>query len=365
MHLRTLHPQLVGATLEWRPGMREAAVRLHDRSTIATPAYLESPVRALFEGAEAIRERLDSYGAGSDPRYAILAELQAEGFTDYVALPMTFTDGKRHASSWATRRPGGFATAELLELDDLLPLLAMALEIRLNRRIARILLETYVGPRAGRRILDGEITRGSGETLRAAIWYTDLRGFTRLSQHTPLDRLLAVLNRYFDIVGDAVTARGGEILKFIGDGVLAVFPLETGEACTRAYEAALATCRGMREWNEERRAYGESPIGFGLALHVGDVLWGNIGTATRLDFTVVGPAVNAAHRLEGLAKELGREVVLSEAFVAVCPHSRDRLRPLGSFRLRDIDGPVAVYTLRESCGAGGDATTSPTPAAAS
>lgn len=367
MHLRTLHPQLVGATLEWRPGMREAAVRLHDRSTIATPAYLESPVRALFEGAEAIRERLDSCGAGSDPRYAILAELRAEGFTDYVALPMTFTDGKRHASSWATRRPGGFATTELLELDDLLPLLAMALEIRLNRRIARILLETYVGPRAGRRILEGEITRGSGETLRAAIWYTDLRGFTRLSQHTPLDRLLAVLNRYFDIVGDAVTAHGGEILKFIGDGVLAVFPLETGEACTRAYEAALATCRGMREWNEERRAYGESPIGFGLALHVGDVLWGNVGTATRLDFTVVGPAVNVAARLEELSKALGHQIVLSEAFVDGCTEARSRLVRLGRFALRDVDRSLEVYTVPESCSSGPDpsATTSVTPAAAS
>lgn len=365
MHLRTLHPQLVGASLEWRPGMREATVRLHDRSSLATPAYLESPVRALFEGVEAIRERLDSYGAGSDPRYAILAELAAEGFTDYVALPMTFTDGKRHATSWATRRPGGFTTTELLELDDLRPLLAMALEIRLNRRIARILLETYVGPRAGRRILEGEITRGSGETMRAAIWYTDLRGFTRLSQHTPLDRLLAVLNRYFDIVGDAVTAHGGEILKFVGDGLLAIFPLDSGEACGRAFSAALATCRGMRDWNAERLAYGEPPVGYGLALHVGDVLWGNVGTATRLDFTVVGPAVNVAHRLEGLAKELGREVVLSETFAAGCPHSRERLRLLGTFRLRDVDGPVAVYTPDASCAAGDDATTSPMPAAAS
>lgn len=362
VHLRTLHPQLAGATVEWRPGRPQAAIRLHDRATLATPIYLESPVRALFEGAEAVRERLDG---GGSVRWPILAELAAEGLTDYVGLAMTFTDGKRHAASFATRRPGGFSSEELAVLAELLPLLAMALEIRLNRRIARILLETYVGVRSGRRILEGEITRGSGETLQAAIWYTDLRGFTRLSQATPLDRLLAILNRYFDIVGDAVSANGGEILKFIGDGLLAIFPLDVAEACSRAFSAALATCREMTRWNAERLAYGEPPIGYGLALHVGDVLWGNIGTRTRLDFTVVGPAVNATHRLEQLAKELECELVLSEAFVAGCPHSREALRPLGRFRLRDIDEPITVYTVDVAAAAEVGATISSTPAAAS
>lgn len=367
LHLRALHPQFVGATIEWRPGMRGAAIRMHDRASLATRGYVESPVRALFEGAEAIRERLDAAGGAPDPRYGVFAELRAEGFVDYVGLPMRFTDGRRHATSWATRRPEGFREEDLAEIRELLPLLAMALEIRLNRRIARILLETYVGARAGRRILDGEITRGSGETVQAAIWYTDLRGFTRLSQTTPLDRLLAILNRYFDIVGDAVTERGGEILKFVGDGVLAIFPLESGEACARAYGAALAACRGMCEWNEERRAYGEAPVGFGLALHVGDVLWGNVGTATRLDFTVVGPAVNVAARLEELSKTLGHEIVLSEAFVGGCGAARGRLVPLGRFRLRDVDRPLEVYTVRESCreGAAPSATRSSTSADAS
>lgn len=347
LHLRALHPQFIGATIEWRPGMAAAEVRFHDRSTLATRAYLDSPVRSLFEGAEGIRRRLDHEGPDQRPLGNIFAELQAQGFVDYVALPMTFTDGRRHACSWATRRPQGFDTRELLELEELLPLLAMALEIRLNRRIARILLETYVGERAGRRILDGDITRGSGEVVHAAICYTDLRGFTRLSQQLPVDRLLTLLNRYFDIVGDAVSEHGGEILKFVGDGLLAVFPLESGEACGRAYAAALAAQRGMHAWNAERLAYGEPPVGFGLALHVGDVLWGNIGTATRLDFTVVGPAVNVAHRLEELAKALRREVVLSGTFAAGCPASRIRLQPLGSFRLRDVEEPIEVYAPAE------------------
>lgn len=365
LSLHTLHPQFVGASVEWRPGMARAEIRLCDQKSLATPAYLASPVREIFEGAERIRERLEVSG-GAEGRYGIVAELRAEGFSDNVALPMRFSDGKRYATSWATRRPGGFCDEELAELEELLPLLAMAVEIRLNRRIARILLETYVGERAGLRILEGAIARGSGEVVHAAICFTDLRGFTQLAQEMPLDRLLALLDRYFDIVGEAVRAHGGEILKFVGDGVLAVFPLESGDACGRALAAALAACAAIRRWNEERQAAGEPPVGIGSALHLGDVLWGNIGTATRLDFTVVGPAVNVAHRLEELAKRLGYEILVSEAFAAGCDACFARLHRLGTYVLRDIAGSIAVYTLTDCLApAAGIATTSSTPAAAS
>ncbi len=347
LHLRTLHPQLLGATITWRPGMQDAEIDFHERSVLEQPAYLGSPVRALFEGAEGIRQRLDLEHLREGPAFGIFADLQRQGFTDYLALPMRFTDGKRHASSWATRRPGGFDTVDLLTIEEMLPILAMAVEIRLNRRIARNLLNTYVGPRAGERILRGEITRGSGETLHAAIWNSDLRGFTRLSQTRPRDELLDLLNGYFDVMADAVLGEGGEILKFMGDGLLAIFPLETPQACSRAFRAARAAVAGMRRFNADRGARGEERVGFGIALHRGDVMWGNIGAASRLDFTVIGPAVNITERLQELAKELRTEVLLSGEFVHSCEHREAALRPLGRRRLRDIDRAIEVYTMVE------------------
>ncbi len=347
LHLRTLHPQLLGATITWQPGMSDAEIEFHERGALERPAYLNSPVRALFEGAEGIRQRLDLDHLGEGPAFGIYADLRRRGFTDYLALPMRFTDGKRHASSWATKRPGGFDATDLLTIEELLPILAMTVEIRLNRRIAKNLLNTYVGPRAGERILRGEITRGSGETLHAAIWNSDLRGFTRLSQSWPRDALIDLLNGYFDVMADAVLGRGGEILKFMGDGLLAIFPLDTPEACSRAFRAACDAVAGMRRFNERRRRRGEESVGFGIALHRGDVMWGNIGAASRLDFTVIGPAVNITERLQELTKELHVEVLLSGAFVDSCEHREAPLRALGRRRLRDIDQAIEIYTIVE------------------
>ncbi len=347
LHLRTLHPQLFGGTLEWRPGMRDAEVHFHERSVVRDASFLNSPVRALFEGADGIRQRLDILAEGSDPGYAIFLDLRRQGFTDYLALPMRFTDGKRHASSWATRRSSGFTVDDIVLIEEILPALAMAVEIRLNRRIAKNLLNTYVGPRAGERIFRGEITRGSGETIRAAIWNSDLRGFTRLSQNWPRDRLIDLLNGYFDVMGEAVQSQGGEILKFIGDGLLAIFPLDAPDACGRSLHAARHARAGMARFNAERQARGEITVGFGLSLHVGDVMWGNIGTASRLDFTVIGPAVNLTERLQELAKQLGRDILLSHEFTRDCAGLEDQLESLGVHRLRDIEEPIEVYALTQ------------------
>ncbi len=350
LHLRTLHPQLLGATITWRPGMRDAEIQFHERGVLQQPRYRNSPVRALFEGAEGIRQRLDIDHAVQGPAFDIFADLRSQGFTDYLALPMRFTDGKRHASSWATRRPRGFSASDLLTIEEMLPILAMAVEIRLNRRIAKNLLNTYVGPRAGERILRGEITRGSGETLHAAIWNSDLRGFTRLSQNWPRDALIDLLNGYFDVMADAVNGQGGEILKFMGDGLLAIFPLDASGACVRAFRAARDAIAGMRRFNAEREARGEQAVGFGIALHRGDVMWGNIGAASRLDFTVIGPAVNITERLQELAKELGRKALLSGDFVHSCEHREAALECLGRCRLRDIDEAIEVYAILEEEG---------------
>lgn len=345
MHLRTLHPQFQGARVLWRPELAEAELNLLEHGIFDDPRFMNSPVRALYEGAEGFRQRLDLPLDSGMPEYAIYADLREQGYTDYVALPMQFTDGRRHATSWSTRRPGGFSTADLVEINDILAVFQLAVEIRSNRRITKNLLNTYVGEHAGARILSGEIRRGSGATVRAAIWNCDLRGFTRISEQWPRDEVITWLNEYFDVMAAPVSKFGGEILKFVGDGMLAVFPLEDPEACNRALRAAVAAREGMLELNRRRIARGSFELGYGVALHVGEVMYGNIGTATRLDFTVIGPAVNVASRMQTLAKELRRQVVLSAPFAFQCGCSADVLTTLGRFPLRGVDEPLEVFGL--------------------
>jgi adenylate cyclase len=346
MHVRTLHPQFMGARMLWRPGMTEAELVLVEHGIKDMPAYANSPVRALYEGADAFRQRLDIERPNEDG-FPIYAELRAQGITDYVALPLEQTDGKRHASSWATDRPGGFSTEDLVAVSDLLPVLAMAVEIRVKNRVAKNLLNAYVGPRAGEQILSGAIVRGSGMTVHAAIWTSDLRGFTRISQLWPRDDVIALLNDYFDTMAEPVERNGGEIMKFIGDALLAIFPLDSEGSCGGALKAALEARRGMRELNRRRIGAGDEALGFGLALHVGDVMYGNIGSRNRLDFTVIGPAVNAAARLQELSKELRRNVLVSQHFVDFCPSAGLGLELLGRYGLRDIGEEMTVYALPE------------------
>lgn len=347
LHLRTLHPQFMGARFLWRADVEGVDISTVEPSVLEDARFLNSPIKALYDGAEGIRQRLHLPAPPEGESYGIYADLRAEGMTDYVALPMQFTDGKRHATTWSTRQPGGFATADLVELNDLLPVLAMAVEIRGNRRITKNLLNAYVGRYAGERILSGDIRRGSGATLRAAIWNCDLRGFTHISETWPRDDVISWLNEYFDVMAGPVEKHGGEILKFVGDGMLAIFRLDGAGACDHALTAAAEARRGMRELNRRRIERGSFELGFGLALHVGDVMYGNIGTATRLDFTVIGPAVNVTSRLQTLTKELRRQVLLSAPFAFMCDGAAERLASIGRFPLRGVEAPLEVFGLAE------------------
>ncbi len=347
LHLRTLHPQFGGATIRWNPGLTEAVFTAVDRGVWSRSSYLRSPLKPLYEGeVEGIRARLDLPTPEGAPSYAIYDDLRAEGIVDYVALPMQFVSGTRHACTWATRQPGGFSTAELQAIADILPVLAMVIEIRLNRRITKNILDAYVGERSGARILAGAIDRGSGETVSAAIWHCDLRGFTMLSERWPRDDVIASLNAYFDTMAAPLIDAGGEILKFIGDAMLAIFPMNEPRACERALRAALDAEAAMAELNRGRRAAGQEELGFGLALHVGDVMWGNIGAQRRLDFTVIGPAVNVAARLDGLSKELRRQLVVSGDFARRCSCSDAVLERLGAYPLRGVELDVEVFAPR-------------------
>ncbi len=342
--LEVLHPEVSGWQHVWTN--ESLSVRGSDRATAATsPSYLNSPTRIVDETARPFRRRLEA----PLPDLPLLEELRLIGATDYVMYPLPFLDQTRTAViSFATQHPQGFDAISLDRLEFGAKLLSPYLERHVLRRIAIDLLDTYVGPRTGQRIIEGRVDRGAVEMIEAAIWFADLRGFTLLSEQSPIPVVLTHLNAWFGIIGEVVEAHGGEVLKFIGDAVLAIFP-NSGEhdrmaACRRALAAAQEFCRRSEAENVLRRSSGSPPLEHGLALHVGEVAYGNVGASRRLDFTVIGPAVNRASRLLDLAKRLNRPVLVSHALAREVDHP---LVDLGRHRLRDVEKPQRVFTLPE------------------
>lgn len=342
MLLRTNHPQWLGARFLWRPGMVQAEMRRTEYAVLEHPQYLNSPFKAIYDGSNEIRQKLD--GLSGDDEYSIYEDLRQDGLTDYVVWPLMFTLGQRHVISFAADRPGGFSVEDLTLIADLLPVFALLVEIRLKNRLARTFLQTYVGPHASEQILAGATTRGSGTTLGAAVLICDLRGFTTISELWPRDDVIALLNDYFDAMSTPIETHGGEILKFIGDGLLAVFPLSEAGAVDRAYKAVVGARANMAALNQKRAADGLDALGYGVGVHVGDVMYGNIGSKARLDFTVIGPAVNIASRLESLTKQVGRHALFSSAFVEM-RGTEDGLERVGAFPLRGVGQPIEVFTL--------------------
>ena len=348
--LRVLHPLFRMMTVYWRHGRGIVEVVEREHGSENTPEYRSSPVAAIIDaGAEAMRFPLERM---AEPwPFPVLDDLKAQNITDYAIMALAFSNGRRNMLSVATDRPGGFSTADLALIDGVLPALAAVLELKSVRRLAATVLDTYVGRRTGARILSGDIRRGTGAGLNAVLWYCDLRGFTALADRLPREELIALLNGYFEIMGGAIEARDGEILKFVGDAVLAVFPLPDGPCaadceaatCARALDAAEEALAGMARLNAERAAWGQPTLRYGLALHVGDVMYGNIGAPNRLDFTVIGPAVNLVSRIEGLCARLDRPVLTSEAFARHCP---ERLASLGWQPVKGLVEPIQVFGLK-------------------
>lgn len=340
--LRTNHPQWLGARFLWRPGLAQVEMRRTDYEVLTTEQYLNSPFKAIYDGSNEVRQKLD--GLSGDDEYSIYDDLRRDGLTDYVVWPLEFTLGQRHVISFAADRPGGFSPEDLALIADLLPVFAPLIEIRLKNRLARTFLETYVGPHASEQILAGATRRGSGTTLGAVILVCDLRGFTAISELWPRDDVIALLNGYFDAMSLSIERNGGEILKFIGDGLLAVFPLDVPGAFERAFEAVKGARVAMAALNRERVAAGQEALAYGVGIHVGDVMYGNIGSRARLDFTVIGPAVNVAARLESLTKQVGRHVLFSAAFVEG-RGGAEGLEPVGAYPLRGVGQPIEVFAL--------------------
>jgi adenylate cyclase len=337
--VRTLHPNVMGRRFLWRPA-QEVEVSGPPHEYLETEGYLASPIRLVMNGHGTIRRHLVDPDCPND--FGILEELRAEGVTDYLIQPLAFSNGEIHAVSWTTIRPEGFSKTDIAALEAIVRPLARVVEIHALRRVASTLLDTYVGHGAGERILQGRIRRGDIEDINAVILSSDLRGFTELSDRLPGHEVVSILNHYFDCLVPPIEAAGGEVLKFMGDGLLAIFPV--GDQAAAACEAALAAIAEARaklsDADRQAAAKGRPALRHGSALHLGEVLYGNVGSATRLDFTTIGPAVNLAARLQTLSRDLGREIVLSSAVAACLP---DAVISLGRFELRGIREPQDVF----------------------
>jgi adenylate cyclase len=338
--VRTLHPQVMGRRFIWRPGT-EVEVSEAPFELLESADFLENPIAQVYATGRALRRKLTDPDCAVD--FPVLSELRAEGITDYLASPLVFTDGAIHAVTCTTRQAGGFADAQIAGIEAIITPLARVAEIRALRRMGSTLLDTYVGHDAGERILAGHIRRGDIEEIHAAIWLSDMRGFTALADSLPPPVLIDLLNRYFDCQVPVILDHGAEVLKFMGDGLLAIFNIAGNETevCGRALAAARRAQANIAALSDSAMP----GLRFGLALHIGDVLYGNIGSGNRLDFTCIGPAVNCAARIEKLTSQLGRAVLASGEFAR---HCAGEFTPLGEFRLAGFSTPQLVFGLEDS-----------------
>ncbi len=356
--METLHPQWHGYGYTWRRDLNAIEPEQYAHGSEEGPDFLSSPLNHLIRRARegeanpSMRRRLES---GPDQRdFPALEEFFALGATDYLAhLYIYGVDGDRSQGtgivySFATDRKGGFREDDATLIDATLPALSLAMKAHAGHVIASGLLATYLGQDAGRRVHYGAVTRGSVEKLRAVIWYADMRGFTAFSDSAPGPAVIDLLNDVFEILTDALRPRGGQVLKFIGDGLLATFSFEDADcagACRRALEAAVEAMQKLDETNQNRAAGGSALASVDLALHIGDVLYGNVGATDRLDFTVVGPAVNEVARIEALCQPLERSILVSPEFAAAAAESGFRFEPLGRHALRGVREPKEIFAV--------------------
>ncbi len=340
--IKALHPQLYARGFTWNLGDDDVSEFDADFEIINTPAYKASPFATIIEGSAGIRRRLEGDSPVLD--YPILEEILEQGATDYVAMPLVFSDGQRNVFSMMTDQKGGFTTDALGHIYEIMPALSRLIEMHYVRRTAVTLLDTYLGEQTGKRVMDGQIKRGDGDDLHAVIWFCDLRNSTSLSETMPREDFLKMLNQFLEAMADAVLDAGGEVLRYIGDAALAIFPIADNDTAVtqKAIFAAEDALQRMKVINQERAGNGEAEIGFGIGLHLGDVTYGNIGSPNRLEFTVIGPAANEAARIEGLTKDYKVPLLISESFKSSFP---GELKSLGQTALRGIEAEQEIFTL--------------------
>ncbi len=354
-HVGTLHPQVYGFAWNWTrsDGLCDE-VRVGE-AVLRTDSYRRNPIFRVNEYGETFRAKTGNTSIAGE--FPLMAELAEQGITEYIALPLGGSGTYHNAATVATTRPEGFTDAEVKAMERVLAIFALHVERHILLRIAANVLDTYLGSLAGKHVLRGSIRRGSGKSVRAVIWISDLRGFTDLTDRLSGAEVTALLNAYFEALADAVIAHGGEVLKFIGDGLLAVFPLTSGDgpgrnvaaASLAAAEQALAAIEALNATPPPslQSIDGWRPLRTGIALHEGEVFFGNVGAPERLDFTVIGRAVNEASRVEALCKSLGRSILITE------PVARRLERPLdelGEHPLRGLTTPVSIFSPQAKVG---------------
>ena len=343
--IQTLNPQLFAHAYTWRQETGEVTKFEATHAGLQSSQFQDSPLAVILNGEGGVRRRLDVPNPKLD--YPILKDLVEEGATDYVAMPMRFSDGQINIVTMVSQEPGGFSTESLGQLHEILPNLSRQLEAHAQRVSSLSLLQTYLGSSTGERVINGLVKRGDGEDIHAVILFSDLRGSTALAESIPREDYLSALNQYFDAMAGAVIEQGGEVLKFIGDAVLAIFPIDDPDsrhptACASAVAAVRDAEQRIATINAEREENGEEPLGVGIALHRGNLTYGNIGSERRLDFTVIGSAVNEASRIEDMSKVLEAPIVVSSAFARSIP---DALVSLGCHKLRGFREEQEIFTL--------------------
>ncbi len=340
-HTATLHPQFLGTTVTWWRDTGESVRVMIAHEVAGVIPNEQNPVWRVCRERETLRRRLDVPDEELD--FSILAELRERGGTDYFALPVAGAYAIAYMVTFVTDRPGGFTGKELADLTRAAQRLSIAADRHNQWAITHNLLCAYLGANTGPYVLSGEIRRGGGMELTAVLWSSDLRGFTERSDRLPSERMIAILDALFEAQAAAIRAHGGEILKFIGDGLLAVFPIPEPEAVAAVAKAALAAAHEAVEAVADLAGHpameNEPALEIVIALHVGTVHYGNIGAADRLDFTVIGPAVNLVSRIENAAKALGQPIVVSAELAAVL----DGVASLGRHRLRGLATPQELF----------------------
>ena len=346
LFILTLHPQIMGQRFLWNPGV-PVDVGPASYETFQTEDFRRSPVRHAIDHNASVRRKLEDEKCALD--FALTRELKSQGVTDYFVAPLFFFNGAVHAASFATLEPGGFTDQQIADLGQLMAPLTRVAEARALLSMAGSLLDTYVGGHAGSRVLAGQIRRGDTTTINAVIWLSDMRGFTRLADQVPPQTLVNHLNRYFDCQVPAILKHGGEVLKFMGDGLLAIFAVaadgtDDQMVCAAALDAAREARAAVAAAATDAADGSGHGLRFGLALHIGEVSYGNIGSESRLDFTCIGPAVNLAARIEKLTGELGRTVLASDDFAG---HLPSEFTPVGKFALRGFGTDRTVFGLKD------------------
>jgi adenylate cyclase len=341
-HLRTLHPQYLGATFIWWRTTGQTTQTLVTHEVEELVSHENNPVWRVSVAGETLRRRVDV--ADEELDLPILHDLKAAGATDYFALPIKSSIRANYMVSYVTDRAGGFTAQEIANLERVSQRLSLLADLRNHRRIASNILNAYLGPKAGPKVLAGQIRRGTGEEITAVLWSSDLRGFTERSDRLAGSQMIAILNSLFDAQAKAIALHGGEILKFIGDGLLAIFPIEHADVAAAAARSALAAAiqavEAVRGITSDSSLIDEMPLEIVVALHVGTAIYGNIGAADRLDFTVIGPAVNLVSRIEAIAKTLNLPIVVSDDFARAYG---EPLRPLGRHQLRGLATPHDLF----------------------